>query len=108
MLNDESPDAGLSNSKEIDLTQQLQDDAIGAAAASRAKGELKPSKAGIFSGDIELHSEFLMKKSEIQEQQNNYLAKHPELKTMLADYLQFLLQEKPEDVYQFTMDHFGK
>ncbi|KAJ3186600.1 hypothetical protein HDU85_007420 [Gaertneriomyces sp. JEL0708] len=60
-----------------------------------------------FGGNIELLSEYQLKKTEIQERQQEYIAAHPELKDMLADYLQLVLHRKPSDVYTFTKDYFS-
>lgn len=35
------------------------------------------------------------------------MAAHPELKAILADFLQSLLIHKPDDVYQFAHDAFA-
>ena len=35
------------------------------------------------------------------------MAAHPELKAILADFLQSLLIHKPDDVYQFARDTFA-
>ena len=32
---------------------------------------------------------------------------HPELRALLADFLQFLLLRKPEDVIEFAADYFA-
>ena len=36
-----------------------------------------------------------------------YMKHHPELKALLADFLQFLLLRKPEDVVAFAADYFA-
>jgi hypothetical protein len=36
----------------------------------------------------------------------NYMEDHPEIKDMLADYVQTVLQLKPEDVFEFTAKYF--
>lgn len=61
---------------------------------------------GIFQDNIELMSEFLTRREEIEQSHSQYLAQHPELKAFLADYLQLLMHQKPEDVYKFTYEYF--
>lgn len=36
----------------------------------------------------------------------SYLADHPEIQSMLADYVQMILLMKPEDVLEYTLDYF--
>lgn len=36
-----------------------------------------------------------------------YMRHHPELKALLADFLQFLLLRKPQDVIAFAADYFS-
>ena len=36
-----------------------------------------------------------------------YMSAHPELKAILADFLQSLLIHKPDNVYQFARDAFA-
>ncbi|XP_033298040.1 ciliogenesis-associated TTC17-interacting protein-like [Bombus bifarius] len=56
--------------------------------------------------DIEMFSKYLdMKFSKIAEQ-TEYLADHPEVKQLIADYVQTLLVVKPENVIDFTIQHF--
>ena len=35
------------------------------------------------------------------------MRQHPEMKALLADYLQFLLLRKPDDVIAFTAEYFS-
>ncbi|KAI8850552.1 hypothetical protein BC829DRAFT_389010 [Chytridium lagenaria] len=55
-----------------------------------------------FGGNIELLSEFKQKRREIRIAHTKYLAQHPELRQILADYLQLLLHRKPQNVFEFT------
>lgn len=43
----------------------------------------------------------------IKSAHNDYLASHPELKTLISDFMAALLMEKPKDVYQFATSHFA-
>ena len=35
-----------------------------------------------------------------------YLSQHPELRNLMADYTQLILQRKPDDVFAFTKAYF--
>ncbi|XP_038045243.1 ciliogenesis-associated TTC17-interacting protein-like isoform X3 [Patiria miniata] len=57
--------------------------------------------------DMQLYSKFLDKKEELKGDHATYMRHHPELKALLADFLQFLLLRKPEDVVAFAADYFA-
>merc|ERR1712007_223446 len=57
--------------------------------------------------DLEMLSHFLDRKEELQEDHVNYIRRHPELKAILGDFLQFLLMRKPSDVIEFAADFFS-
>lgn len=57
--------------------------------------------------DIEMLSHFLDRKDELKEDHVNYMKRHPELKAILGDFLQFLLMRKPSDVIEFAADFFS-
>jgi len=57
--------------------------------------------------DIEMLSHFLDRKEELKEDHVNYMKRHPELKAILGDFLQFLLMRKPSDVIEFAADFFS-
>ncbi|XP_053545781.1 ciliogenesis-associated TTC17-interacting protein [Bombina bombina] len=57
--------------------------------------------------DMQLHSEFLGRKEELISDHTTYLHQHPEMKILLADFMQFLLLRKPDDVVSFAADFFG-
>ncbi|XP_072538994.1 ciliogenesis-associated TTC17-interacting protein [Salminus brasiliensis] len=61
----------------------------------------------IWEEDMELHSKFLDRKEELKADHSSYVRHHPELKTLLADFLQFLLLRKPEDVFSFAHNFFA-
>ncbi|XP_063677371.1 ciliogenesis-associated TTC17-interacting protein-like [Bolinopsis microptera] len=52
-------------------------------------------------------SHFLDRKEELKEDHVNYMKRHPELKAILGDFLQFLLMRKPSDVIEFAADFFS-
>jgi hypothetical protein len=56
---------------------------------------------------IEMLSHFLDRKDELKEDHVNYMKRHPELKAILGDFLQFLLMRKPSDVIEFAADFFS-
>ncbi len=37
-----------------------------------------------------------------------YLSQHPELRNLMTDYIQLILQRKPDDVFAFTKEYFSK
>lgn len=44
---------------------------------------------------------------ELHESHRQYMEEHPSLKAILADFMQALLIQKPDDVYQFARDFFA-
>ncbi|KAM9305717.1 ciliogenesis-associated TTC17-interacting protein [Gastrophryne carolinensis] len=57
--------------------------------------------------DVELQSEFLDRKEELISAHETYLRRHPEMKVLLSDFMQFLLLRKPEDVFTFAAEFFA-
>ncbi|XP_051562229.1 ciliogenesis-associated TTC17-interacting protein isoform X2 [Myxocyprinus asiaticus] len=57
--------------------------------------------------DMELYSKFLDRKEELKADYLSYVRQHPELKALMADFLQFLLLRKPQDVFSFARDFFA-
>ncbi|XP_034277480.1 ciliogenesis-associated TTC17-interacting protein isoform X2 [Pantherophis guttatus] len=57
--------------------------------------------------DAELYSKFLDRKEELQASHATYVRRHPELNTLLADFLQLLLLRKPDDVVTFAAEFFA-
>ncbi|CAG2242815.1 Ciliogenesis-associated TTC17-interacting protein [Mytilus edulis] len=57
--------------------------------------------------DMQLYSRFLDRKEELKADHSTYIRSHPELKSILADFLQFLLLRKPDDVVQFCAEYFS-
>lgn len=44
---------------------------------------------------------------ELENDHKQYMLAHPELRAILADFLQSLLIHKPDNVYQFARDTFA-
>ncbi|XP_073401510.1 ciliogenesis-associated TTC17-interacting protein [Dendrobates tinctorius] len=61
----------------------------------------------IWEEDPQLYSQFLERKEELMSDHETYLRRHPEIKTLLADFMQFVLLRKPEDVITFAAEFFG-
>ncbi|XP_077176780.1 ciliogenesis-associated TTC17-interacting protein [Paroedura picta] len=57
--------------------------------------------------DVELYSQFLDRKEELQASHATYVRRHPELSNLLADFLQLLLLRKPDDVVTFAAEYFA-
>lgn len=45
-------------------------------------------------------------KEELKADHASYLRKHPEIRALISDFLQFLLLRKPDDVFQFAREYF--
>ncbi|XP_076872033.1 ciliogenesis-associated TTC17-interacting protein [Brachyhypopomus gauderio] len=76
----------------------------------RVGEEEKPvfeKKPLVWEEDMELYSKFLDRKEELRADHCSYVRQHPELKTLLADFLQLLLLRKPHDVCTFARDFFA-
>ncbi|KAI1898347.1 hypothetical protein AGOR_G00071390 [Albula goreensis] len=58
----------------------------------------------VWEEDMQLCSKFLDRKEELKADHASYVRQHPELKALLADFLQFLLLRKPDDVFLFAAD----
>ncbi|XP_056606867.1 ciliogenesis-associated TTC17-interacting protein isoform X3 [Triplophysa dalaica] len=61
----------------------------------------------IWEEDMELYSKFLDRKEELKADYTSHIRQHPELKALMADFLQFLLLRKPSDVFSFARDFFA-
>ncbi|XP_054827857.1 ciliogenesis-associated TTC17-interacting protein isoform X2 [Eublepharis macularius] len=57
--------------------------------------------------DVELFSQFLDRKEELQASHATYVRRHPELSNLLADFLQLLLLRKPDNVVTFAAEYFA-
>ncbi|KAL3831442.1 hypothetical protein ACJMK2_023193 [Sinanodonta woodiana] len=57
--------------------------------------------------DSQLYSRFMDRKEELKGDHGTYMRQHPELKALLADFLQFLLLRKPNDVIAFSAEYFA-
>ncbi|XP_044160009.1 ciliogenesis-associated TTC17-interacting protein [Bufo gargarizans] len=57
--------------------------------------------------DAQLYSQYLERKEELLSDHETYLRRHPEIKALLGDFMQFLLLRKPEDVITFAAEFFG-
>lgn len=57
--------------------------------------------------DAQLYSHFLDRKEELKGDHALYMRHHPELRALLADFMQFLLLRKPDDVIAFAADYFA-
>ncbi|KAM9323019.1 ciliogenesis-associated TTC17-interacting protein-like [Pholidichthys leucotaenia] len=60
----------------------------------------------VWEEDLQMHSKFLDRKEELKEDHTSYLRQHPEIRTLISDFLQFLLLRKPDDVIQFAKEYF--
>eukprot|EP00112_Aurelia_sp_Birch-Aquarium-sp1_P006093 Seg1681.3 transcript_id=Seg1681.3/GoldUCD/mRNA.D3Y31 product="Ciliogenesis-associated TTC17-interacting protein" protein_id=Seg1681.3/GoldUCD/D3Y31 len=56
--------------------------------------------------DMQFWSRFLDRKEELKSDHLTFIQKHPELKALMSDFLQFLLMRKPDDVCSFAANYF--
>lgn len=56
--------------------------------------------------DPELKTYYEQVKSDIKKEHFEYLAKHPEVREFLNDFLSSLLLHKPDDVYKYAQEFF--
>ncbi|KAJ8939320.1 hypothetical protein NQ314_011178 [Rhamnusium bicolor] len=56
--------------------------------------------------DMQLMSKYLDCKTAAECQMKTYMADHPEVREMIADYVQNILMLKPVNIMSFTMDYF--
>lgn len=60
-----------------------------------------------WKNDAELLAVFLDKKNDLQKKyQNELLYKRPAIKSIIRDYVLCLLRNKPENILDFTLEHF--
>ncbi|XP_060939802.1 ciliogenesis-associated TTC17-interacting protein [Limanda limanda] len=60
----------------------------------------------IWEEDMEMWSKFLDRKEELKADHSLYFRKHPEIRAIISDFMQFLLLRKPDDVFRFAKDYF--
>ncbi|KAM6948211.1 ciliogenesis-associated TTC17-interacting protein [Aplochiton taeniatus] len=83
--------------------QQLPPQALTEAMDDKPAFEKMPL---VWEDDMQMHSQFLDRKEELKADHASYLRQHPELRALMADFLQFLLLRKPNDVFQFAREYF--
>ncbi|KAJ8255275.1 hypothetical protein GJAV_G00203040 [Gymnothorax javanicus] len=71
---------------------------------NRAVIEKKPL---VWEEDLQLCSKFLDRKEALKADHALYIRQHPELKALLADFLQFMLLRRPDDVFSFAAEYFA-
>ncbi|KAI3375254.1 hypothetical protein L3Q82_021759 [Scortum barcoo] len=60
----------------------------------------------VWEEDMQMRSKFLDRKEELKADHASYLRQHPDIRALVADFLQFLLLRKPDDVFQFAREYF--
>ncbi|XP_014662124.1 PREDICTED: ciliogenesis-associated TTC17-interacting protein-like [Priapulus caudatus] len=81
---------------------------IGIPPYSQLEGALGVTKKPLeWESDLQMKSNFLDKKEQLKADHGVYMRRHPELKAILADFLQFLLLRKPRDVFAFAADYYA-
>ncbi|KAL7386173.1 hypothetical protein ABVT39_004825 [Epinephelus coioides] len=60
----------------------------------------------VWEEDMQMHSQFVDRKEELKADHASYLRRHPEIRALISDFLQFLLLKKPEDTFQFAREYF--
>uniref|UniRef100_A0A4W5PS95 Uncharacterized protein n=1 Tax=Hucho hucho TaxID=62062 RepID=A0A4W5PS95_9TELE len=61
----------------------------------------------VWEEDMQMHSKFLDRKEELKAEHVSNLRQHQELRAMMADFLQFLYQRKPRNVFMFASKDFS-
>ncbi|XP_078490566.1 ciliogenesis-associated TTC17-interacting protein-like [Ciona intestinalis] len=61
----------------------------------------------IWEEDMEMNSRFLQRKEELKAGHEKYLREHPDATALIADFFQFLLLRRPDDVVGFAADFFS-
>ncbi|XP_068197230.1 ciliogenesis-associated TTC17-interacting protein [Antennarius striatus] len=83
---------------------------VGSPVAMRRMPSPSPRQPEIipllWEEDMEMRSNFLGRKAELKTDHASYLRRHPEIRALMSDFLQFLLLRKPDDVYQFAREYF--
>ncbi|XP_038646083.1 ciliogenesis-associated TTC17-interacting protein [Scyliorhinus canicula] len=64
-------------------------------------------KALIWEDDMQLYFKFIDRTEALKADYNSYLRHHPELRALMADFLEFLLLRKPQDVVTFAAEYFA-
>ncbi|XP_071057156.1 ciliogenesis-associated TTC17-interacting protein [Onthophagus taurus] len=59
-----------------------------------------------WEGDMQLFSNYLDEKVRAEMRIKSYMGDHPEFKGIIMDYINAILLLKPEDILDFTMNHF--
>ncbi|XP_069472937.1 ciliogenesis-associated TTC17-interacting protein isoform X2 [Ambystoma mexicanum] len=57
--------------------------------------------------DVQLYSRFLDRKEELRSDHATYIRRHPDVRILMADFLQFLLLRKPDDIVAFAAEFFA-
>ncbi|XP_078260482.1 ciliogenesis-associated TTC17-interacting protein [Rhinoraja longicauda] len=57
--------------------------------------------------DMQLYFKFIDKTEALKADYSSYIRHHPELKCMMADFLEFVLLRKPQDVVTFAAEYFA-
>lgn len=66
-----------------------------------------PKKELLLDNDMEMKSKYLDRKEDYKRDYDQYLRDHPELKAIVADYMQSILSFKPDNVLEFTTKYFA-
>lgn len=60
-----------------------------------------------WENDMQMHSNYLDRKDELENEYNQYLHDHPDLKHLLGDFMQSVLVQKPDDLISFSAKFFA-
>lgn len=70
--------------------------------------ELEPIENIDCFADLQLYSNYLDRKQLCISRMKNYMQDQPDIQSILADYVQTVLQMKPSDTIKFTMEYFTR
>jgi len=71
------------------------------------KLQLPPPKDLHWKEDMELMSHFLDRREELINNHKDYFRNKPEIRALIADFCQFVLLRKPDDICRFASEYFA-
>ncbi|XP_056149789.1 ciliogenesis-associated TTC17-interacting protein [Lampris incognitus] len=60
----------------------------------------------VWEEDMQMRSKFLDRKAELEADHASYLRQDPHLRALMADFMQFMLLKKPDDIFRFAREYF--
>eukprot|EP01135_Chromosphaera_perkinsii_P004894 Nk52_evm14s303 gene=Nk52_evmTU14s303 len=88
----------------------MDDEGLAKIAAEKIKDDYQEDEycSEPWTDDMELVANYIANKDQLKAESMGYIDKHPELYSIISDFLQHTLHNKPEDVYEFASKHFSQ